>query len=208
MNFMAATAHRIDNAVLLRSALNPLFAGLMSLTLAGCATNSPKAYEVKSEAGTIMNRDASGKPLSVAMRIYQLRDATEFSKLTFDTVASGRPESELLGQDLLSQNEIILVPGGKHVANDKLQDGAKYVGVIALFRQPDPHYWRFLIEADKIRSEGLSIKVQDCYLVLLSPKPFAIPGQPPNAAPACADTLPLPIAGSSKKQHQNNRQPQ
>jgi type VI secretion system protein VasD len=153
---------------------------------------------VKGTADAIMNRDSSGKSLSVAVRIYQLKDATEFSKLTFDTVASGRPESELLGQDLLSQSEIIMVPNGNHANSDKLLDGTKYLGIVGLFRQPDPNYWRFLIEADKIRSEGLSFKVQDCYLVVLSPKPAAIPGQPLNAVPACSNVPRLSATAPSR----------
>jgi type VI secretion system protein VasD len=183
---MTVVTRRIEKTVSLRPALITLFAGLMIFALGGCATG-PKTYGVKGAADAIMNRDSSGKSLSVAVRIYQLKDAAEFSKLTFDTVASGRPESELLGPDLLSQSEIIMVPNSNHTNDDKLLDGAKYLGIVGLFRQPDPHYWRFLIEVDKIRSEGLSFKVQDCYLVVLSPKPAAIPGQPSNAAPTCSD---------------------
>lgn len=184
---MAVMTRRIEKMALPRRALAALFAGLMSLTLAGCGTTGPKTYAVKGEADTTMNRDSSGKSLSVAVRIYQLKDATEFSKLTFDTVASGRPESELLGPDLLSQSEIIMVPNGTYANSDKLLDETKYLGIVGLFRQPDPHYWRFLIEADKIRSEGLSFRVQDCYLAVLSPKPAVIPGQPVNAAPVCGN---------------------
>ena len=184
---MAVMTRRIQKATSSCRVLAALFVGLMALTLGGCSTTTaPKTYAVKGEADATMNRDSSGKSLSVAVRIYQLKDATEFSKLTFDTVASGRPESELLGRDLLSQSEIIMVPNGKHANNEKLLDETKYLGIVGLFRQPDPYYWRFLIEADKIRSEGLLFRVQDCYLVVLSPKPAAIPGQPVNAVPVCA----------------------
>lgn len=164
-----------------------VLAGLTTLMLAACATG-PKMYEIKGEAAAPVNRDSSGKSLSVAVRIYQLKDAAEFSKLTFDTVASGRPENELLGQDLLSQNEIIMVPNGRQTLSDKLLDSTKYVGIVGLFRQPDANFWRFLVDADKIRDGGLVFKVRDCYLEVLNPKPAAIPGQPANAAPACHES--------------------
>jgi type VI secretion system protein VasD len=178
--------------------------GLLVLAgLVGCASG-PKTYEIKGEADPMINKDISGKPLSVVVRLYQLKDAEEFSRLTFDTLASGRPESELLGQDLLEKNEVILVPGAKYVGKEKLKDDAKYVGVVALFRQPDPHYWRYLVEADKVRAGGLSFKVQDCYLLLANLKPSPIPGQPANATPFCTNpnyrlAIPVPQSGQPLK---------
>jgi type VI secretion system protein VasD len=168
--------------------------GLIGLLfLAGCASG-PKTYEIKGEADPIINRDISGKPLSVVVHVYQLKDAGEFSKLTFDTLASGRAASELLGKDLLEKNEVMLVPGTKYLGTDKIGEEAKYLGVVAFFRQPDQHYWRLLVEADKVRSSGLNFKVQDCYISLISGKPSPIPGQPANAKPVCGslDQRPLP----------------
>jgi type VI secretion system protein VasD len=159
---------------------------LVVLTLAGCAASGPKAIEIKGDADRLINRDASGKPLSVVVRVYQLKDAGEFSKMTFDTLASGRPESELLGQDLLEKSEVILVPGGQYAGTEKIREDTKYVGVVALFRQPDQHYWRWLVAADQVRSDGLRFRVQECYLALSNPKPTAIPGQPADAKPVCA----------------------
>ncbi len=181
---MPVTNNRMEKAGNTSSILAALLVSLAIGALTGCAFG-PKTYGVSGEGDALMNRDNSGKSLSVAVRVYQLKDATEFSKLTFDTVASGRPESDFLGRDLLTQNEIIMVPGGKYINDEKLQDGAKYLGIVALFRQPDPHYWRFLIETDKIRRKGLSFKIQDCYLILKTPQAAAIPGQPIDATPVC-----------------------
>ena len=142
--------------------------------LSGCASG-PKTYNITGEAEPVINRDISGRPLSVVVRIYQLKDATEFSKLTFDTLASGRPESQFLGADLLERNEVILVPGTRYTSNDKIKPEAKYIGVVAFFRQPDAHHWRFLVDTEQVRSKGLNFRVQDCYLVLNSPKPVPLP---------------------------------
>lgn len=160
--------------------------GLFSVfALLGCASG-PKQYEIKAAADPVINRDVTGKPLSVVVHVYQLKDAGEFSKLTFDTLASGRPVSDLLGKNLLEMNEIMLVPGGKHVSTDKVHQDAKHVGIVAFFRHPDEHYWRMLIEADQVRSSGLNFRVQDCFLSLTAPKPSLIPGQPANPPAACA----------------------
>lgn len=170
---------------------------LCAAILAGCASG-PKTYEIRGEADPVVNRDVSGAPLSVVVRVYQLKDAQEFSKLTFDTLAGGRPEAELLGAELLEKNEVVLVPGNKHTSTDKLREDTRYVGVVAFFRKPDPHYWRYLIDADKVRSDGLSFRAADCYLSLLNVKPAAIPGQPQDASPNCAVAQAAPVAAAAK----------
>ena len=89
---MSVTTSGIKKTTFPHRMLVALFTGLVALTLGGCGMMGPKTYAVKGEADANMNRDSGGNSLSVAIRIYQLKDATEFSKLTFDTVASGRPE--------------------------------------------------------------------------------------------------------------------
>ena len=154
---------------------------------------------IRGEADPIINRDNSGKSLSVVVRVYQLKDATEFSKLTFDNLASGRPESELLGADLLEKNEVILVPGSKYLGTDKINADAKHIGLVAFFRQPDQHYWRYLVDADKVRSDGLTFKAQDCYLLITNLKPSPIPGQPASARPICTTPLQKPAQPNSNE---------
>jgi type VI secretion system protein VasD len=179
--------------------LTTIAAGLCAVFLSGCATG-PKVYNIRGEADPIVNRDVGGAPLSVVVRLYQLKDAGEFSKLTFDTLASGRPEAELLGPELLEKTEVVLVPGSKHVSTDKLREDAKYVGVVAFFRRPDQHYWRYLIDADKVRSEGLTFRAQDCYLTLLNVKPTPIPGQPQGGKPECVVVQATPVAQPTNAQ--------
>lgn len=132
---------------------------VMSIMLCACAspaqkpTYKPAAIVASADLG--INRDARGKPLSVAVNIYQLKDAKEFARAGFEQFASGRPDVELLGSELIEKTEVILLPGGGHTSQMELTADTKYVGIVALFRQPDPHYWRFLVEADKVRREGL-----------------------------------------------------
>jgi type VI secretion system protein VasD len=156
------------------------------VALTGCASG-PKTYEIRGEAAPLINRDASGNPLSVVVHIYQLRDAEEFSKLTFDTLASGRPVADLLGKDLLEQNEVTLVPGATYASTAALKEETKLLGVVAFFRQPDQHYWRFLVDAVGVRKNGLHFRVQDCFLAIEGNKPNRIPGQPENAFPVCGN---------------------
>lgn len=176
-----------------------LLAGL----LAGCAS-TPKSYQIQGEADPVVNRDASGAPLSVVVRLYQLKAPAEFSKLTFDTLASGRSENELLGTDLLEKTEVVLVPGATHTRSETLREDTRYLGVVAFFRRPHPHYWRYLVEADAVRRDGLAFRARDCYLSLIRPKPAPIPGQPANAPLDCE---PVVAAAGAQAQPEAGAEP-
>lgn len=153
---------------------------------------------VEGEALPAINRDVNGDPNSVVVRIYHLKDKTEFSKLTFDLVTSGRSDQELLGADFLGRSEFVLVPGTTSLDTAELSPGTRYIGAVAFFRKPDPHYWRYLVSLDALkvaRSKKkdwkgkklpiFSFKAQDCFLTVNYLKPEYIPGQPENAKPEC-----------------------
>lgn len=121
--------------------------GLLSLPLLGLATAPsapPSRLEIRAEAAPSLNPDADGRALSVVVCVFQLKDRLEFCKLTFDQVASGRSETELLGADCLGRRDFILVPGSVHKATEDFLPGSRYVGVVALFRSPDAGHWRCL----------------------------------------------------------------
>ena len=158
-------------------------AGLIA-AMSGCAT-APKTVQINGEADSVLNRDERGNSLSVAVRIYQLKGPEEFSRLTFDMLANSAPEADVINADLLDRSEAIMVPGGKFSNAITIRDDAKYVGLLAFFRQPDPYYWRILVEADKVRHDGLVFLVKDCYLALKTPKQTAIPGQPLGVPAQC-----------------------
>lgn len=158
------------------------------LTLQGCASapeHVPVAYEVRANADAIINRDVSGQPLSVVVRLYQLKQAKEFNSLTFDLATSNRTDAELFGDSLIQRSELLLVPGTTHISTQSISPDAKFLGVVAFFRRPDAHYWRYLIDANQVRSKGLNFQALDCYLQLKNTLVTTIPGQPLDARPAC-----------------------
>ncbi len=180
------------------------------LGMAGCTKKGPVALpqlELRAETKPGLNRDLRGDPMSLVVNVYQLKDKTEFQKLTFETASSGRPDSELLGQDLLGKRELVLVPGGTYTYALDLQPGTKFVGLVGLFRKPDTNYWRYLVSVDQllsIRSKtskppkgktkktmplSLTFRVDNCFMELVALKAEPLAGQPDGAKPVCA-TLP------------------
>jgi type VI secretion system protein VasD len=180
-----------------------LSTGLLAVALLGCKPKVPRPrpaikIAVEGEATTTINRDVNGDPNSVVVRIYHLKDKGEFNKLTFDMVNSGRTDQELLGADFISRSEFVVVPGNTLRDTTDLAGDTKYVGVVALFRKPDPNYWRYLISMEQLNIartrkkdwQGkklplFSFKIEDCFMTLNYAKPEFIPGQPLNAKPEC-----------------------
>lgn len=167
-----------------------LIAAVALIALSACSSNGKilGQYSVKGEGATTLNRDTSGKSLSVVIRIFQLRDANEFSKLTFDTLAAGYPESELLGTSLLDKTDVVLVPGGTYTSIEKLHEDTRFIGIVGLFRNPDPHHWRQLVETRDTngnRIGGLTFLAHDCHLAVVGSRSLLLPGQPPQPTGDC-----------------------
>ena len=175
--------------------------------LISACTSTPKTFGIRGEGDPVLNRDINGKSLSVVVSVYQLKDAREFSKLTFDALASGRPESELLGPALLEKSDAIVVPGGLYTGSEKLLENAKYVGIVAFFRRPDPYYWRQLVDAETVRSHGLNFRVQDCYVLLNGTIPVALPGHPPSGRPDCGTSNATALRQTAKSSTQSASPP-
>jgi type VI secretion system protein VasD len=190
--------------------LTATWAGLLAAGWVGCKSPAPaqlpappSRFELRAQAAPGINRDAAGNPLSVVVHLYQLKDRTAFSRLSFDQAASGRPEAELLGGDCLGRTELVMVPGGLHASTEDLLPGARYLGIVALFRHPDPHCWRYLVNLDQMLparaglgrkarrpaavqpTPRLAFKVLECSLALPELKPEPIPGQPEKGVPDC-----------------------
>lgn len=158
--------------------------------LSGCSSTGqvPTQYTINGEGSYSLNRDINGNSLSVVVRIYQLKDADEFSKLTFDTLAAGYPETDLLGTSLLSKTDMILVPGGSYASSEKLLEETRFIGVVGLFRNPDPHHWRQLVETHSAkgnRTGGLTFRAQDCHITIVGSRSLLLPGQPAQPKGDC-----------------------
>ncbi|MCL2591030.1 MAG: type VI secretion system lipoprotein TssJ [Betaproteobacteria bacterium] len=146
-------------------------------------------FAVKGVAEQQVNRDVSGKSLSVVVRIFQLRDKNEFSRLSFDAVTS-RSDAELFPKELVAASEVVVMPGTMQEVTDKLLPETKYVGVVGYFRKPDAQFWRFLFDAQAIRKEGLIFVAKDCHFTAITPKSEPLPGQTESYTPTCTGIIP------------------
>ncbi|MCL1861388.1 MAG: type VI secretion system lipoprotein TssJ [Proteobacteria bacterium] len=148
----------------------------------------PEDTVLKGVAGSNVNLDANGRPLTVVVRVFQLRDKHEFARLTFDAAAS-KGDAELFPKELVSAHELVLMPGATQELTDKLLPETKYVAVIGFFRKPDAQFWRFLFDAQAVRKEGLTFAAKECFITPITPQFIPMQGQRPNYAPECAGII-------------------
>lgn len=134
--------------------------GLALVLLAGCP---PKAAATRVtlvlNAAVNVNPDISGQPLSVVVRIYQLRDKGRLE--TADYSAIWKSDKETLSDDLIQRQERIVQPGTQEMMEIQAEPLAAYLGVVALFRAPSGDTWRKIIPLTKGKAQKFSLTLRE-----------------------------------------------
>lgn len=109
--------------------------------LAHCGGPPPPAVvELRLKAGADQNPDPSGKPVSVATRLYLLNAAGRFQAA--DVFALVERERATLGEDDAGMEEVVLRPGESREMKLHPKPGVRYLGAAVLFRDIDRARWR------------------------------------------------------------------
>jgi type VI secretion system protein VasD len=106
-----------------------------------------------SDGGNQLNPDAEGKPLSVVLRVYQLTSLERFSSVDADSLWDDPQKA--LGNTLIENREITLLPGMGQVDKWPLNKAAGYVGVAAFFRSDENSRWKVAFDANSLRKDGI-----------------------------------------------------
>jgi type VI secretion system protein VasD len=124
--------------------LRPGLAALLVVLLAACA-GGPKPAVVNGaiEASAMLNPSISQRPSPLLLRFYDLKSDTAFNSADFMGLYQ-RDQAEL-GAELLGKDEIVLQPGEKRVLSRTLAPGAKFLGVLAAYRDVDRAQWRAVV---------------------------------------------------------------
>jgi type VI secretion system protein VasD len=128
------------------------------------AQKPPRVVALRLHAADKLNLDARGRPLALVTRIYTLRHNAAFERAPYAAFLNPQAEKEALGDDLLSVREVMLVPGQRYEASDKVAREAGYVGVVALFHAPATARWRASFPAAEAERAGLTLGLHGCAL--------------------------------------------
>jgi type VI secretion system protein VasD len=128
------------------------------------AQKPPRLVALRLHAADKLNVDAKGRPLALVARIYTLRHNAAFERAPYAAFLNPQAEKEALGDDLIGVREVMLVPGQRYEASDKVAREAGYVGVVALFHSPAAERWRASFPAAEAERTGVTVGLHACAL--------------------------------------------
>ncbi|KRP45759.1 hypothetical protein TU73_11510 [Pseudomonas libanensis] len=135
----------------------------------GCSSNEtqedkPPLIPLRIHAAANMNQGTHKKPLAQVIKIYHLRATERFEQTSFDSFLDDTQELRALGSDLVNSREMLLLPEQHYELNEKLENGAAYIGIVAFFREPAERRWRFAYDANASAPTGITVGVHACAL--------------------------------------------
>lgn len=138
-----AVLNSSPGAVTLRAAWLTLAMVAVGTTLPAAAADKVK---VKGEIVTAaeLNPDYRGRPSPVDLILFQLTAADAFENADFFSLYD--PEAAVLGGDLIERNQMLLQPGATMPFEAEFDEEARFIGVVAAFRDIENAQWRGLVE--------------------------------------------------------------
>lgn len=110
--------------------------------------SSIKDLYIQFNADKSPNADKNNHPLSVMVRVYQLKDKNAFIQSNYKDLLNDKNEN--VKEDTLTQYDIPLKPTDKILLHRPLETDTIYIGVAAFFKQPDlqKNNWKVIIRRD------------------------------------------------------------
>ncbi|WP_338764999.1 type VI secretion system lipoprotein TssJ [Massilia sp. METH4] len=178
---MKATARNVASAIAAGVAMAAMAGCGTGATLAGAvlqiagvnrppevpdAQKPPRNVSIRLHAAPTLNSGKAGPPLALVARIYKLRQAEAFERVSYAGFTNAGTERELLGPDLLEVKEVLLIPGQRYEVTEKVSREAGFVGIVALFRAPDGQRWRAAFPAGDAEKAGITVGLHACALAV------------------------------------------
>ncbi|MEX6500734.1 type VI secretion system lipoprotein TssJ [Pseudomonas zhanjiangensis] len=144
-----------------RFTLLALFATL--LALGGCSALSPYSHLTKLDLSLSgsdqLNPDLNGRPSPIVLRLIELKHPVAFENADFFSLYQ-RPK-EALTPDLVTQEELELRPGETRQLKLSVEDGSRYVGVLAAYRDLPETSWRYVIPLQAQARNEVALQLDD-----------------------------------------------
>ena len=89
-----------------------------------------------------LNPGDKGEALATVVRVYQLKASNKLSDAGFEEILDN--DKSVLAEDFIDVKELTLQPSTRVEPPVTREDGAQYLAVVGLFRQPAGTSWRVL----------------------------------------------------------------
>jgi type VI secretion system protein VasD len=123
---------------------------LSGLLITGCATTAklmepdPAKVVIRIASSTELNPDMMGRASPIVVRVYELKSDDIFNNADFFALYD--EDASILGDDMTARDEMNIPPGENVSIEKELDIEARYIGVIAAYRDLDNAIWRGSIE--------------------------------------------------------------
>ena len=124
---------------------------------AGCKKDQPTCnpdehdmskVQVVIQPAEQLNPDEEGNPLSVVMRLYQLKGDQNLELVDFDTVWQQGGEAAF-GEEFLAEQEVVVYPAKSEILEVKPDPEMTHLVAVAIFREPVGRDWMRVWERPK-----------------------------------------------------------
>lgn len=121
---------------------------LALLLMAGCSSLSPYSTVTKLNltltASDQLNPDLNGRPSPIVVRLLELKHPVAFENADFFSLYEHAKQS--LTPDLVASEELELRPGETLDLKLSVEQGSRYVGVLAAYRDLPESQWRYTVQ--------------------------------------------------------------
>jgi len=107
------------------------------------------------EASADLNPNAEGRPSPLVIRMYEFEDVKAFKEADFFALYDN--ENETIGKFILAKDEVEIKPDTKHYIKRRTKPKAKFIGILAAYRDLDNARWRAIIELRDDKTAEVSV---------------------------------------------------
>ncbi|MCE2680686.1 MAG: type VI secretion system lipoprotein TssJ [Burkholderiales bacterium] len=142
---------------------------VMLVALEGCHSLGGLGHKsVELKIDDRLNPDDLGRPLSMVVRLYELKNREAFDALGLAELANAPDDQALVSKDLLVRHEFLLTPGAHRTIEWKPDSRTRYFAWVGLYRNPRALPWRVVLSADDISGKPGTLKIGPCGLQWLA----------------------------------------
>jgi len=119
------------------SLINKAFFLIALMSISACSE-----LKLQLDSSEYLNTGPNKQSLPVFVKIYQLNEDYRFKTSTFKQL--WKNDERALGSSLLSKKEFVVSPGTHADMSLTIEEGAKFIAAMAVFRQPHNNQWRVI----------------------------------------------------------------
>lgn len=150
----------------------PIHLLLLIALLPGCAGEPPvqppppppTIVNLQIDTSADLNADINGNGAPVMLRIYELREQSNFNAADFFAIFNN--EKATLAGDLVRKQELLLQPGETKSLSMNPDNDVQAIGFFAGFRQLDTAQWRAVANVKEHQTQTVQVKLANNQLTV------------------------------------------